>query len=338
MEPWPGSPSQLGATWDGQGTNFALYCENGTGVDLCLFDDDGNERTIALDQVTHHVWHGYLPGIGAGQRYGFRVHGPYEPSQGHRFNRSKLLLDPYAKAIEGPLDWGPDTFGYLWGDENADLTYNEIDDAGSIPKCIVVDESFDWEDDTPPRTPLHDTVIYETHTKGFTKLHPGIPEEFRGTYSGLAHPAAIEHLQLMGVTAVELLPVHHFLTQKFLLDKGLTNYWGYDSIGYFAPHSAYSASGERGQQVAEFKSMVKALHAAGIEVILDVVYNHTGEGNELGPTICFRGIDNASYYRLVPDDPRFYFDFTGTGNSLNVGNPQVMKLIMDSLRYWVTEM
>jgi glycogen operon protein len=335
---WPGNPSPLGATWDGEGTNFALYCENGTGVDLCLFDGDGNETTLALTQVTNLVWHGYVHGIGPGQRYGFRVHGPYEPSHGHRFNRSKLLLDPYAKAIEGKVEWGPDTFGYEWGEENADLTYNDVDDAASIPKCIVADTSFDWGDDRPPRTKWHDTVIYETHTKGFTKTHPAIPEEIRGTYAGLAHPSAIEHLQLLGVTAVELMPVHHFLTQKFLLDKGLKNYWGYDSIGYFAPHCSYSSSGERGQQVTEFKEMVKALHAAGIEVILDVVYNHTGEGNELGPTLSFRGIDNVSYYRLVPGDPRFYFDVTGTGNSLNVGNPQVMKLIMDSLRYWVTEM
>ena len=335
---WPGKSSPLGATWDGEGTNFALYCENGTGVDLCLFDDDGNETTLALTQVTNFVWHGYLPGIGPGTRYGFRVHGPYEPSNGHRFNRSKLLLDPYAKAIEGRVNWGPDTFGYEWGEEDADLTYNEVDDAHSIPKCIVVDTTFDWGNDHPPRTNWHDTVIYETHARGFTKTHPGIPEEIQGSYMGLAHPAAIEHLQLMGVTAVELLPVHHFLTQKFLLDKGLVNYWGYDSIGYFAPESTYSSSGERGEQVTEFKEMVKALHAAGIEVILDVVYNHTGEGNEMGPTLSFRGIDNSSYYRLVPDDLRFYFDVTGTGNSLNVGNPQVMKLIMDSLRYWVTEM
>jgi glycogen operon protein len=338
MELWPGNSSPLGATWDGGGTNFAIFTENGTGVELCLFDEHGNQTILPLTEITHYVWHGYVPGVGPGQRYGFRVHGPFEPEAGHRFNASKLLMDPYAKAIEGTVDWGQDAFGYVWADPDEDLSFHESDDASRIPKSIVVDERFDWEGDQPLETPWHETVIYETHVKGFTITHPGIPDELRGTYAGLAHPAAIEHLQLLGVTAVELLPVHHFLNQQFLAERGLSNYWGYDSIGFFAPHSEYSSSGKQGQQVNEFKSMVKALHAAGIEVIIDVVYNHTGEGNQLGPTVGFKGIDNVSYYRLKHDEPRFYFDFTGTGNTLNVQHPQVLKLIMDSLRYWATEM
>jgi glycogen operon protein len=338
MELWPGDSAPLGATWDGAGTNFAVFSENATGVELCLFDEHGNQAILPLGEVTNHIWHGYVPGIGPGQRYGFRVHGPFEPEAGHRFNPSKLLMDPYAKAIEGTVDRGPEAFGYVWGDPDEDLSYNEADDASQVPKSIVVSDEFDWKGDRGPRIPWHETVIYETHVKGFTITNPGIPEEIQGTYAGLAHPSAIEHLQLLGVTAVELLPVHHFLTPQFLLDKGLRNYWGYDSIGFFAPYSDYSASGHRGQQVTEFKEMVRALHAAGIEVILDVVYNHTGEGNQMGPTVAFRGIDNQNYYRLVEANRRFYFDFTGTGNTLNVRQPSVLKLIMDSLRYWATEM
>ena len=338
MHIWPGSPYPLGATVEDEGTNFAIYSENATGVELCLFDEDENQTIIPLTEVTNYVWHGFVPELGAGARYGFRVHGPYDPENGHRFNPSKLLIDPYAKAIEGTVDWGPETFGYKWQDPDEDLSYNEADDGPGVPKSVVISDLFDWDGDHSPRTPWHETVIYETHVKGFTITHPGIPEEIQGTYAALAHPTAIEHLQLMGITAVELLPVHHFLTPQFLLEKGLRNYWGYDSIGFFAPYSDYSSSGHRGQQVTEFKRMVKALHSAGIEVILDVVYNHTGEGNQMGPTVCFRGLDNVVYYRLVEDDPRFYFDFTGTGNTMNVRHPQVLKLIMDSLRYWATEM
>ncbi|MEO8322587.1 MAG: alpha-amylase family glycosyl hydrolase, partial [Actinomycetota bacterium] len=338
MEIWPGTPHPLGSTWDGSGVNFALFSENAEGVELCLFDDDGNQTLLDLTEETSFVWHGYVPGLKPGQRYGYRVHGPYDPANGHRFNASKLLLDPYAKAIEGNIAWGPEMFGYELRSQKEDLKVSHADSAPMMPKCVVVDESFYWGDDKAPDTPYHETVIYETHVKGFTKLHPGIPEELRGTYAGLAHPGAIEHLQLLGITAVEIMPPHHFIHPQFLLDKGLRNYWGYDPINYFAPHSEYSASGVRGEQVSEFKQMVKAFHEAGVEVIIDVVYNHTGEGNHLGPTISYRGIDNASYYRLMEDDRRFYMDFTGTGNSLNVGHPQILKLIMDSLRYWALEM
>jgi glycogen operon protein len=274
--------------------------------------------------------------VGPGHRYGFRVHGPYAPEEGLRFNPNKLLLDPYAKAIDGDVDWGPEAFGYEVGSD--DLSLSPVDDAERIPKCVVVDDDFDWEGDRPLRIPWHETVIYETHVKGFTKLHEGIPAEIRGTYAGLAHPSAVEHLQLLGVTAVELMPVHHFVHPQHLLDQSLRNYWGYDSIGYLAPYSGYSAAGGGGQQVREFKEMVKSLHRAGVEVILDVVYNHTGEGNHLGPTLSFRGLDNSAYYRLVDTNSRFYFDVTGTGNSFNPRHPQALKLIMDSLRYWVTEM
>jgi isoamylase len=338
MDVWPGRPFPDGATWDGEGTNFSIYSENATAIELCLFDDGGRQTIVDLTEVTNSTWHGYLPGVGPGTRYGFRVHGPYEPENGHRFNPSKLLIDPYAKAIQGTMDWGPEAYAYELDNPDKDLAYTEVDDAQAVPKSIVIDPTFDWGDDRPPETPWNRTVIYETHVKGFTITHPGIPEDIRGTYAGLAHPAAIEHLQLLGVSAVELLPTHHFLIQQRLADMRLRNYWGYDSIGYLAPYSDYCSSGHKGQQVTEFKSMVRALHEAGIEVILDVVYNHTGEGNHLGPTISFRGIDNSTYYRLMPDDPRFYMDFTGTGNSLNVRHPQVLKLIMDSLRYWVTEM
>ncbi|MEQ8757032.1 MAG: glycogen debranching protein GlgX [Coleofasciculus sp. G1-WW12-02] len=336
---WPGKSYPLGATWDGKGTNFALFSENAEAVELCLFDDENQETRLELTEVSNFVWHGYLPGISPGQRYGFRVHGPYAPEEGHRFNPNKLLIDPYAKALDGEIGYGEEIFGYPWDDPEKDLILSEIDDSHLIPKAVVVDESFDWEDDEFLQRQAHETIVYETHVRGFTQLHPDIPEPLRGTYAGLAHPAAIAYLQTLGITAVELLPVHHFLSQPgHLVDKGLKNYWGYDSIAYMAPHANYSASGTQGQQVSEFKEMVKALHKAGIEVILDVVYNHTGEGNHLGPTLSLRGIDNVAYYRLVEDDLRYYMDFTGCGNSLNVRHPQVLKLIMDSLRYWVLEM
>ncbi|MBD3886033.1 glycogen debranching protein GlgX [Phormidium tenue FACHB-886] len=336
---WPGSVYPLGSHWDGKGTNFALFAENATGVELCLFDRDDQETRVALGEVSNFVWHGYLPGIGPGQRYGFRVYGPYEPENGHRFNPNKLLIDPYAKAIDGDVGNGPELFAYDWNSPDEDLSYSELDSAHLMPKSVVVDESFDWEGDTLLRTRWHETIIYETHVKGFTKLHSEIPEELRGTYAGMAHPAAIAHLQRLGITAVELMPIHHFLGQPgHLVDKGLRNYWGYDSINYFAPYAGYSSSGTSGGQVGEFKEMVKALHRAGIEVILDVVYNHTGEGNHLGPTLSMRGIDNVNYYRLVEGNERYYMDFTGCGNSLYVRHPQVLKLITDSLRYWVTEM
>src|SRR5436190_4897362 len=291
-----------------------------------------------MPETTMHCWHSYVPGVGPGQRYGFRVSGPFVPKEGMRGNPNKLLLDPYAKAIDGVIKWDKSVYGYQFGADNADLTFNEADSAPFMPKSVVVDTAFDWGDDSAPRTPLHDTMVYEVHVKGFTKLHPTLPEHIRGTYAAMATPEAIEHLHLLGVTAVELLPVHHFVDDDVLQKKGLHNYWGYNSIGFFAPHGPYSSSGTRGQQVNEFKAMVKALHEAGIEVILDVVYNHTAEGNQMGPTLSFRGIDNPAYYRLVEDDPRFYMDYTGTGNSLNMREPFVLQLLMDSLRYWVTEM
>jgi glycogen operon protein len=336
---WPGDVYPLGAYWDGKGTNFALFSENAAGAELCLFDRDDQETRVALTEVSNFVWHGYLPGIGPGQRYGYRVYGPYAPAEGHRFNPHKLLIDPYAKAIDGEVKNGPELFGYDWNSEDEDLSFSELDSAALMPKSVVVDQTFDWEGDGLLRTPWHETVIYEVHVKGFTKRHPDIPEKLRGTYAGLSHPAAIEHLQRLGVTAIELMPIHHFLSLPgHLVDKGLTNYWGYDSINYFAPHAGYSSSGTMGQQVNEFKEMVKSLHRAGIEVILDVVYNHTGEGNHLGPTLSLAGIDNSNYYRLVEADGRYYMDFTGCGNSLYMRHPQVLKLIMDSLRYWVLEM
>ena len=336
---WPGNVYPLGSAWNGKGTNFALYSENATGVELCLFDKDDKETRLSLTEVSNFVWHGYVPGIGPGQRYGYRVHGPYAPNEGHRFNPNKLLIDPYAKAIDSEVGTGPELFSYSWDAPEGDLSFSDLDDAHLVPKSVVIDESFDWGDDKLLRTPWHETVIYETHVKGFTKLHPDIPEELRGTYAGMGHSAAIEHLQRLGITAVELMPIHHFLSQPgHLVDKGLKNYWGYDSINYLAPYSGYSSSGTLGEQVNEFKEMVKALHRAGIEVILDVVYNHTGEGNHNGPTLSLRGIDNSVYYRLVEGDPRYYMDYTGCGNSLNVRHSQVLKLIMDSLRYWVTEM
>jgi isoamylase len=338
MDVWPGRPFPLGPAWDGQGTNFSLFSENAHRVELCLFDDADVETRIPVTERTAFNWHCYLPGVGPGQRYGYRVHGPYEPAAGHRFNPEKLLIDPYAKAIEGPIAWERgNTLPYRPGPDGADLVPDDEDSAAAIPKCVVVDDAFFWEDDRPPATPWHETVIYETHVKGFTKLMPGVREDLRGTYAGLASDPAVAYLRDLGVTAVELLPVHHIADEQFLADKGLTNYWGYSSIGFLAPHALYAATGTRGEQVREFKGMVKALHRAGIEVILDVVYNHTAEGNHLGPMLAFKGVDNSSYYRLVPDDRRFYMDFTGTGNSLNPAHPSVLRLIMDSLRYFVLE-
>ncbi|WP_017304868.1 glycogen debranching protein GlgX [Spirulina subsalsa] len=336
---WPGKSYPLGATWDGEGTNFSLFSENATGVELCLFDEQNQETRLPLTEVNHFVWHGYVPNVKPGQRYGYRVYGPFLPSYGHRFNGNKLLIDPYAKAIAGVIQHDEAIFGYPWEMADEDMGFSEYNDAHLMPKGIVIDDDFDWEEDDLLRIPTHESVIYEVHVKGFTQQHPDIPPALRGTYAGLAHPAAIAHLKSLGVTAVELLPVHHFLARPgHLVPKGLTNYWGYDTINFFSPYSGYSASGKNGEQVTEFKEMVKTLHKAGIEVILDVVYNHTGEGNQMGPTLSLRGIDNASYYRLVEENPRYYMDFTGCGNSLNVRHPQVLKLITDSLRYWVLEM
>jgi isoamylase len=338
MQIWPGDWYPLGAHYDGNGTNFALFSSVAEKVELCLFDDVGNETRVRLPEVTAHVWHGYVPGVGPGQRYGYRVHGPFDPSSGHRCNPNKLLIDPYARAIDGDIQWDESVYGYRFGHEDGDLSRNDADSGAFVPKSVVVTDDFDWGRDTRPRTPLHETFIYEAHVKGFTKKHPSVPPEIRGTYAGLAHPAAIEHLQLLGVTAIELLPVHQFVDDHHLQQKNLHNYWGYNTIGYFAPHYAYSSTGSGGDQVREFKEMVKALHESGIEVILDVVYNHTAEGNHLGPTLSFKGIDNASYYRLVADDQRYYMDYTGTGNTLNMVSPWSLQLLMDSLRYWVTDM
>jgi isoamylase len=337
---WLGKPYPLGATWQGNGVNFALYSENATGVDLCLFDsaDSPQEHIrIRMTEQSDQVWHVFLPDIQPGQLYGYRVYGPYDPEKGHRFNASKLLIDPYAKAIAGTINWSDDMFGYTIGDENEDLTRDYRDNAWGQPKSVVIDSHFNWENDKPPATPLSDSIIYEVHVKGFSKLCPHIPEEIRGTYQAIGSTFAIDYFHKLGITAVELLPVHQFVNDKTLVDKGLSNYWGYNTIGYFAPDCRYSR-GAAGEQVKEFKTMVKNLHAAGIEVILDVVYNHTAEGNHLGPTLCFKGIDNYNYYRLVPDNLRYYMDYTGTGNTLNVMNARTLQLIMDSLRYWVTEM
>ncbi|CAN5687470.1 glycogen debranching protein GlgX [soil metagenome] len=332
---WAGQPYNLGATFDGLGTNFSVFSEVAERVDLCLFDVDGAETRIELPEMTGYSWHGYLPDVGPGQRYGYRVHGPWDPAAGLRCNPDKLLLDPYAWAIEGRVEWSPAIFGHQLHDGDA---RSEEDSAPFVPRSIVMDPSFDWEGDRRPDHPDHETIIYETHVKGFTMRHPEVPPELRGTYAGLAHPAAIEHLRQLGVTAVELLPVHQFVHDGFLLERGLRNYWGYNSIGYFAPHDEYSSAGGAGQQVNEFKAMVKSLHAADIEVILDVVYNHTAEGDHDGPTLSMRGLDNRSYYRLMAHDPRFYMDYTGTGNTLNARDPHVLQLIMDSLRYWVQHM
>ncbi|MDQ1747822.1 MAG: isoamylase [Frankiaceae bacterium] len=334
---WPGSPFPLGATWDGEGTNFALFAPAAESVDLCLFDDDGTESRVELDEVTYHVWHGYLPRVGPRQRYGFRVDGPYDAARGLRWNPSKLLIDPYALALDGEFTLDDAVFGYVANRD--DTTQDHRDSAPYVPKSVVVHDPFPWgEDHHRPHVAWADSVIYELHVKGFTARHPDVPPEIRGTYAGLAHPAPISHLRRLGVTAVELMPVHHFVSEPAVLRRGLSNYWGYNTLGYFAPHAAYAASGSRGEQVREFKAMVRALHAAGIEVILDVVYNHTAEGDETGPTLSLRGIDNPTYYRLRDDDPRYYLDYTGTGNTLNAQQPHVLQLIMDSLRYWVTEM
>jgi isoamylase len=340
MRVWPGSPRPLGATWDGEGVNFAIFSENATAVQLLLFDDvDGGtpSATVSLQEVTDRVWHAYLPDVRPGDLYGYKIDGPYEPSSGHRFNSRKLLIDPYAKAVSGPIDWDDDLFGYTVGHPDEDLSLDPRDSSAKMPKSVVVDPAFTWGDDRPPRTPWNRTVIYEAHVRGMTMQNQGIPAPLRGTYLGIASDPVVDHLLGLGITAIELMPVHHYISDRSLEEKGLTNYWGYNSIAFFAPHVGY-ATGGRGKQVYEFKSMVRTLHRAGIEVILDVVYNHTGEGNQLGPTLSFRGIDNAVYYRLSPEDPRYYADYTGTGNTFNVLHPRAMGLITDSLRYWVTEM
>ncbi len=338
---WPGKPYPLGATWLGNGVNFAIYAEHATAVDLCLFDnlDAPHEKIrVRLREQTEYVWHAFLPDARPGQLYCFRVHGSYDPPHGLRFNDSKLVLDPYAKSIAGQIKWSDEMFSYIVGDAVEDLSRDSRDNAWAMPKSVVVDPTFDWGNDTPPNTPFSETVIYEIHVKGFTKLFSEIPEHLRGTYAGLASQEAIGYLKNLGVTAVELLPVHTHLDDRPLVDRVLTNYWGYNSIGFFAPHAEYSSNRDPGAEVVEFKGMVRNLHAAGLEVILDVVYNHTGEGNHLGPTVCFRGIENPVYYRLLADNPRFYLDYTGTGNTLDTLHPRTLQMVMDSLRYWVSEM
>jgi glycogen operon protein len=336
----PGSPYPQGATWDGAGVNFAIYSENATGVELCLFDglDQEEAERIPMPERSAYVWHCYLPGLSIGQLYGYRIDGPYEPENGLRFNPAKLLIDPYAKAISGEVNWDYPVFGYKLGDPDEDLARCEADSAKGMPKGVVIAPRFEWKGDFQLRTPLHESVIYEVHVKGFSKQNPEIAEELRGTYLGLCAPPSIQYLKRLGVTAVELMPVHEFLQDKGLLDKGLHNYWGYNTTNFFSPEARYCSSGDRGQQVLEFKTMVRELHRAGIEVIMDVVYNHTSEGNHLGPTLSFKGIDNTTYYRTVADNQRFYMDYTGTGNTLNMRMPQVIKMVMDSLRYWVEEM
>src|SRR4051794_38835570 len=341
MEIWPGTAYPLGASFDGAGTNFALFSEVADRVELCLFDSAGaggrrlTETKVDLPEVDGFVWHGYLPRVGPGQRYGFRVHGPHDPARGLRCNPAKLLLDPYAKAVENQVDWAESLFDYRFA---APGRINQLDSGRQAPKSVVINPFFDWQNDRYPRTPYHETVIYEAHVRGLTMTHPSLPPEIRGPYAGIAHPATIERLQKLGITAIELMPVHQFVQDHHLVQRDLSNYWGYNTIGFFAPHNAYSGSGQRGQQVLEFKAMVRELHAAGIEVILDVVYNHTAEGNEMGPTLSFRGIDNQAYYRLVDNSPEHYYDTTGTGNTLLMRHPHVLQLIMDSLRYWVLEM
>jgi isoamylase len=332
----PGEPFPLGAIWDGQGTNFSVFSEAAERVDLCLFDAQDREVRVTLTERTAFCWHAYLRGVRPGQRYGFRVHGPWDPAQGHRCNPAKLLVDPYARALSGQINWDPSLFPYPLGGD--DLQRDDSDSAPHMPKSVVVDDRFDWEGDQPLRRKLDETVVYEVHVKGFTKRHPALPEAIRGTYAGLAHPAAVEYLASLGVTAVELMPIHQFVHEKHQVDKGLRNYWGYHSLGYFAPHNEYSATGDMGEQVNEFKQMVKTLHAAGLEVILDVVYNHTAEGNHLGPLLCLKGFDNRAYYRTVEGNPRYYMDYTGTGNSLSMRDPHALMLVMDSLRYWVQQM
>ncbi len=341
MRIWPGRSYPLGATWDGAGVNFALFSEHAQKVELCLFDSVNAEKEavrIPLRHQTDLVWHAYLPDAMPGQLYGYRVHGPYDPAKGLRFNANKLLLDPYAKSIGRDLRWDDSVFGYKVGDNDQDLSFDTRDSAPFAPLAVVIDSAFTWGDDRRLRTPWHKTLIYELHVKGFTQLNPLVPEKLRGTYAGLASEAAIRHLKDLGVTAIELLPIHHFLDDRHLLEKGLVNYWGYNSLAYFVPASRYSATSIPQDAVQQFKMMVRAMHAAGIEVILDVVYNHTAEGNQMGPSLCFRGIDNAAYYRLSPADPRYYVDFTGCGNTLNMTHPRVLQLIMDSLRYWAIEM
>ena len=335
MRTWPGHAYPLGATFDGSGTNFALFSEVAERVELCLLDADGTETRVDLPETDGFVWHGYLPDVQPGQRYGFRVHGPFDPAAGHRCNPAKLLLDPYAKAIDGQIDGHSSLFAYDFDDPTE---LNTEDSAPHTMVSVVVNPFFDWGHDRPPSKGYAESVIYEAHVKGLTQLHPGVPEDLRGTYAAIGHPAVVDHLVDLGVTAIELMPVHQFVNDPHLQTKGLSNYWGYNTIGFFAPHNGYSRSPNPGQQVQEFKQMVKSLHEADIEVILDVVYNHTAEGNHLGPTLCFRGIDNAAYYRLVDDDLEHYFDTTGTGNSLLMRHPHVLQLLMDSLRYWVTEM
>jgi isoamylase len=335
MQVWPGHRYPLGATYDGTGTNFAIFSEVAEAVELCLFDPSGNERKVQLHEQDAFVWHAYLPGIEPGQRYGYRVYGPYDPSRGLRCNPHKLLLDPYARAVDADIDWHPSLYAYDF--DNPD-EMSDLDSAPHMAKGVVVNPYFDWGNDRRPDIPYHHSVIYETHVKGLTERHPDVPKDLRGTYAAIGHPAIIEHLQKLGVTAVELMPVHQFVHDNRLSDLGLRNYWGYNTLGFFAPYHGYSAMGSLGQQTSEFRAMVKALHLAGMEVILDVVYNHTAEGNHLGPTLSLKGIDNRTYYRLVDDQPNFYMDYTGTGNSLNVRSPQSLQLIMDSLRYWVTEM
>ncbi len=340
MKILPGRAYPLGATWDGAGVNFAIYSEHAERIDLCLFDDTNGPEAerIRLPERTTYVWHGYIRGILPGQLYGYRAEGAFKPEEGLRFNANKLVVDPYAKALAGQVDWSAPIFPYVACEGKDDLSFDEGDDAAGMQKCVVVNPYFDWEDDRPLRLPISNTIIYELHVKGFTKRHPDVPEALQGTYAALATKPVAQYLKRLGVTAVELMPVHAFLTDKHLADRGLTNYWGYNTTNFFSPEARYSASGDRGGQVADFKTMVKSLHREGIEVILDVVYNHTSEGNQMGPMLSFRGIDNPTYYRLVADQPRYYMDYTGTGNSLNVRHPQVLKLIMDSLRYWIEEM
>ncbi len=332
---WPGEPEPLGATFDGSGTNFSVFSEVADRIELCLFDDDGNETRVDLPEVTAYAFHGYVPGVRPGQRYAFRVHGPWNTREGQRCNPHKLLLDPYSKAVEGALEWDSVVYAH---DQSHPDEMDTRDSAANMPRSVVVNPFFEWADDRPPRTPLGESIIYEAHVKGLTMTHPDVPEELRGTYAGLTHPAIIEYLTDLGITALELLPIHQFVPEHFAVEKGLTNYWGYNSIGFLAPHNAYSASGQRGQQVDEFKTMVRAMHKAGIEVILDVVYNHTAEGNHLGPSLSMKGFDCAAYYRLSAQDKRFFVDYTGTGNTMNMRHPNVLQIIMDSLRYWITEM
>ncbi|QJD97037.1 glycogen debranching protein GlgX [Mucilaginibacter robiniae] len=341
IDNYPGHPYPLGATCDNKGVNFSIYAPNATKVELCLFktpEDEVEYVKINIHEHSNQIWHIYLPHVKPGQLYGYRIHGPYDPENGQRFNANKLLIDPYAKAISGTIDWHDSLFGYDIFSEAKDLSFNERDSAAFIPKSVVINPSFNWEDDCSPKYTYQETIIYEAHVKGFTKLHPDIPEEIRGSYAALGHPVTIAYLKKLGITAIELMPVHHFVTDWGLKEKGLTNYWGYNTIGFFAPDVRYSSSGTCGEQVTEFKQMVKELHKAGIEVILDVVYNHTAEGNQLGPTLSFKGIDNEGYYRLTDDNRRYYMDYTGTGNTLNANLPNVLRLIMDSLRYWITEM